>query len=266
MEQTRVDEVRRQAAACLPYVSPIMAVQRCLDTAGETVEWIRGNGTVSFVDTGQKRLLITGDHVYGDLHVFRLEGGDISLQLSVGSKRPPQDVTELAPLQRGDRERMDMVAAYPPDELIDVLAQGNKRFLRVPIWPPPRPSEGDKCFVVGFPYSLISPRFTHAYARLCYVDGVVGGVGDPIFAVRAPDGGRVVVRYVTDDEPTEFSIKGISGGMCFRQDGANLSYCGIVSWAADPTRPDTCLRVVNADLLDQDGSYTELARRCLKRP
>lgn len=107
-----------------------------------------GNGTVSFVDTGVARFLVTNRHVLEDLEILRVDRPDTCLVLNGRSGSDPVVVERWTEIDCGG-PGVDLVTLELPDER--VVERCGKAWFRADGWPPPLCRVGDVAAFVGFP-------------------------------------------------------------------------------------------------------------------
>ncbi len=123
-------------------VAPIWA-HRAIDAPPSSVDH---NGTITFLDTGTRRIAVTAQHVMQKLREVRTEYPGAGLAISLASGIAPF----LSAFDVIDEDKeIDLAVLDLPD--LASWPGHSKRYFPVAEWPIPMPTRGDPVTIQGFP-------------------------------------------------------------------------------------------------------------------
>ncbi|MCG3130813.1 MAG: hypothetical protein FLDDKLPJ_01586 [Phycisphaerae bacterium] len=230
-----------------PYVGMALILRN-----KEGAESALRNGTISFLHTGVKKLLITNSHVIDAFEHERRNNPAAILAVTCGSEQRPLDISSACVVRELGVDLA--VLEFPDTHFIERIEKGGKHFYRPGGWPPPRPSKGDIVFLVGFPelHREVSKRGLEC--RLTAICDFVSSVSDR--QVMLVD--EQLERRIRKANPhlADFgSLSGMSGCMAFYQKSGQQDWnvCGFVYEAGgDGHKASICIN--HADFIRDDGS------------
>jgi KTSC domain len=130
--------------ALLPHVGMAIIVPPPPSTPADIIS----NGTMTFVDTGTKKLLITCDHVFREFEYRRQEVPGTRLAIT-GANGGVADVSDATLIDIDDKH-LDVAILESPSGSDRVAAIG-KQYFAITSWPAVPPSRGEEVGIVGFP-------------------------------------------------------------------------------------------------------------------
>lgn len=144
MSDTFVEKMSAIDEWCAPYVGMLIL----LPSREASPVDVLGNGTASFIDTGERRFIVTCEHVYRAFEEERQRNPNACLGIT-GDDCQPLNITDSHRVIARGRSGLDlMTMELIQAERADIIA---KSYFKCLIWPPPRPQEDDVAFFVGFP-------------------------------------------------------------------------------------------------------------------
>ena len=207
------------------------------------------NGTVFFLNTGTKKILVTCGHVIQGFLDKKSEVPDIYLGLTGASGFPPIDISDFTLIDL-DTKQYDLATFEIPDKLVADL---KKEFFMVTNWPPIKPNVGDSIFLLGFPGIHRHTSSRGLELPILYYDEIVSSVSSRHFVLSNENGCRIKHKF-KEDLPDFGSLGGISGAGAFRLDPEKIdcfSFAGIAYEASDGE--NSVLFVHHGELLNSDG-------------
>jgi len=231
-------------------LSPHVAIIVLLPHRGAGPEETITNGTVSFVDTGEEKILITCSHVYAEFISYRSTNPDAIIAIG-GNGHLAIDISDSILIDDGGSEfDVATLKLVNPDD----VAQIGKSYFKVKCWPPDRPIVGETALAVGFPGKdrHVAPRglITHA-ATIC----------DPITSVTdrniiLADEFRERAVSNTQWTPEEISFGGMSGSVVYVFDEIekNVKIVGVFYEAHDGL--DSMIFIAHASYIDSNGKIS----------
>lgn len=131
------------------------AIQRCAapiwasDSRFAPPTSVTDNGTCGFVDTGERRLLLTAHHVLNSFRLHRAQQRDAVLAINLGAGCT---VALKDPESRIIDEDADLdVAMLTFPEIDEWADQHHKQYFPIRTWPIPSAARGDLIALIGFP-------------------------------------------------------------------------------------------------------------------
>lgn len=237
--------------ATAQYFSKYVGMAIILDD-GSNPNSIIGNGTISFVDTGKRQILVTCAHVYEKFSELKKDK-KVILGLAGGYGRQPLDITEAIVINK-ERKYIDLAILELP--LSCNLESIDREYFLCNQWPPERAKKGDLAFMVGYPgiHRQSSPRGLEI--RSTPIVDFVSGSSQRHFTLADENQEREVVKY--KDNLKEFgSLGGISGAAVYiSKDGCNPPKSAILAGFAYESNNDGKNAIIlahHADYINDDG-------------
>src|SRR5437868_5424455 len=132
------------AGKLLPHVGMLLL----LPSRQSKPEDVICNGTVSFVDTGSAKLLVTCGHVIDRFNEIREENPEAILAITGNSGTRPVVITDAEIIDNGGKQ-LDLATLRLPDP--DRITWVGKSYFLATEWPPARPAKGQVAVLAGFP-------------------------------------------------------------------------------------------------------------------
>lgn len=131
----------------IPFVSTLLFISG----DGSSASQVTNNGTVSFVDTGTKRLVVTCAHIIERFKQRKKH--DPKLWMALGLPRsargPTVQLRRELMIECGKENTIDL-ATFSLQEP-DVIVEFGKQYFRCSDWPPAKPKVDEIIAIVGFP-------------------------------------------------------------------------------------------------------------------
>lgn len=213
---------------------------------------IANNATVSFVDTGDARLIVTNAHVIQAYDKKVAAGDPIAMCVGGGGARTSLRLERSWVRDFYSRPdlRLDLATFVVPDA-VD-LSHFGKHFYTAPIWPPDRAVVGDFVVICGFPGQHRSQQSSMAIMNITVLADPVSSVNDHSFTLADETQERVMVRL----NPTLKalgSFGGMSGSPAFKfTSNGDHQLVGILHESHDGLNAQ--FRATHADFICSDGT------------
>jgi hypothetical protein len=225
----------------LPTVVPIIHFPKDAKNANE---WVSG-GTGLLLDTGNKKLLVTADHV---MESFLGEDGFFTLIGGAGTK--PIDISKwkfLDSCKKRDICTVEVPDSFSPDFI-------GKRYCKPRRWPCDAVQKGEEAFFLGFPRAHRSGTPDEISCGIVLIAEFVASVGGPKFILVNEDSPRVPSLHNGFTEyPEHFG--GMSGAPVFvHRDEGWLEPVGVFVEGDGKDSPFFCSYI---DCVNADGSLKE---------
>ena len=175
-------------------------------------ESVFNNGTVSFVNTGKKQILVTCLHVYEEFLKQKRIKKNILLGIAGKSNTCPLNITNAKILSKGNKS-IDLITMELPEDLN--LSKIGCKYFNSFKWPPERVEKNDVTVLIGF---LGKQRYT-SYRGLetppIPIVKVVSSVSERNFILATEDDETITVKF-DKTLPDIDSLGGLSGSAVFR--------------------------------------------------
>ena len=257
----KLDEtaLRELGTILLKFIGSALVIKPETDSPADVI----ANGTFSYVDTGEKTLLVTCDHVVAEFEGLRAEDATIEFCWGPGQGQRPKQITHCPPL---DRNAVVDICTYDvcvPDGLDTI----GKCFFKRESWPPPRVQVGDTVIGIGFPGKHRGSDTREGQVGLVlvasFVSGQVSSVSDRHFTIADEDCTRSSIQL--GDKSFETSWGGMSGGVFFKILGENqYDLAGfmkeggsslVLDTAGTPASEEDSLKDLNATLFVSHADF-----------
>jgi hypothetical protein len=150
------------------------------------------NGTVSFIDTGTEKLLITCGHVIDQFNELREANPDTILAITGNDGTQPVIVSDAEVIDNGGKQ-LDLAVLRLPDP--DRITWGGKSYFKAAVWPPIRAAKGQVAVLVGFPGMHREPSARGLEVRATPICDFVTSVSDRNIFLVDEDMARVAVKH-----------------------------------------------------------------------
>lgn len=228
----------------LPHVTPLILLPSREAAPNEVIY----SGSGAFIDTGEKQLLITCEHVWQAFQEYLADHEEAVVAMSIGSEMPVINDLDVLAIDRSlDVAVLDLTGTGYLDE-------STKRFCRSDTWPPRRPEEGDLLVALGFPRSMHRETYSGATLQFRTVDIMDFVVSVSDRHIGLADEGRVreVINHLEDEVPPDFSLGGMSGCPAFVHRDQSFVFVGVVYEATETEAG--ILYATHADLITPSGA------------
>jgi hypothetical protein len=186
-EEDRKAKSRAIADRLLPHVGMLLF----LPSPEGLPKDVMYNGTVSFIDTGTERLLVTCGHVVDKFNELRSANPDTTLVITGNSGTQPVIVSDAEVIDNGGT-RLDMAVLRLPDP--DRITLCGKSYFKAEFWPPKRAVEGQVAVLVGFPGEHRDPSARGLEVRATPICDFVTSVSERNIFLVDQDIARVDVK------------------------------------------------------------------------
>lgn len=191
------------------------AIQRCAapiwasDSRFARPTSVNDNGTCGFVDTGERRLLLTAYHVLKAFREKRAETADAVLAINLGAGCT---VALNNPEVLDEHEELDIAILSFPD--LDERTGHDKQYFPIRAWPIATVHRGDAIALIGFPGARRTATGTIGSFEPVGFGMVVSSASDQSIVLADESG---TFRTVTRDGSLAASIRlgGFSGSPAF---------------------------------------------------
>jgi hypothetical protein len=231
-------------AHMLRHCAPVFFIPAVDSKPSEIV----ANGTIALLDTGEKLVLMTCNHVLDAFHEYKQKQGTGCLcTVFDGYVRRPIVIDENTVIDADQGVDLAVFPAFPQS-----WPMGTKEFYRVERWPIPKAKVGDPISFIGFPGN--ARVTTDALGNFQYSSFglTVSDVSDRKFVIRGdgPDRGRLEDNDGNLIQP--IALRGMSGSPAYVRDKrAGFQLAGFVQMG-DSSSDD--LFFTHASVLNRDGS------------
>jgi len=192
---------------------------------------VLANGTMCYVNTGQKHIGITCDHVYeGYLADVQRYGDDLEAQFGNSTVRPERQLIDRSP-----EGELDLAIFHVPEVLVSASRENYHH--NALEWPPALPREGDVVLYGGFPQSLRNQTTGQVQSKFQFFVGKIQDVNEDRI-VLAPQADTVYWPG-HEGEQINKSFGGQSGGPVYR----------VID--ADPSRGEVVDRLQLVGIIDR---------------
>lgn len=219
---------------------------------GSNPDSIINNGTISFVDTGKRQILVTCAHVYEKFLSLKKDR-KVILGLAGGCGRRPLNITEASVIDI-ERKYIDLAILELP--LSCNLKSIDREYFLCNQWPPKRAKKEDLAFMVGYPGIHRQSSSIVLKIHSTPIVDFVSGSSQRHFTIADENQEREVVKYI--DNLKEFgSLGGISGAAVYiLNDGYNPLKNAILAGFAYASTDDGKNAIIlahHADYINDDG-------------
>ena len=236
------DEFKAVAELLLPHAVPLfLAPSRDSDPKD-----VICSGSGALIDTGERQLLITCDHVWkrfkqavnDSAHVICMSMGDFIANISDFEAIDSDETLDIAVLDLSDFKFPD---------------GSDKKFCKSLKWPPNRPQEEEVLVCLGFPGALRGTDETGDRIRFLTTDVTdsIISVSDRHIALADERGLREFFYHLVENFPEELSLGGMSGCPAFVKRSSGFVFVGIVYESSDNS--DGIIYVSHADFINNLG-------------
>lgn len=217
---------------------------------GSNMDSIIRNGTISFVDTGKRQILVTCAHVYDKF--LSLKDRNVILGLAGGSGRQPINISEARVIDK-ESDYIDLAILELP--LSCNLKLIDREYFLCNQWSPKRARKEDLAFMVGYPGIHRQWSSRGLEIRSTPIVDFVLGSSQKHFTIADENQEREIVKYI--DNLKEFgSLGGISGAAVYiLNDGYNpLKDAILAGFAYESTKGKNAIILAHhADYINDDG-------------
>lgn len=213
-------------------------------------EAIINSATVSFVNTGDAKLLVTCDHVVADFESLRSANSDAVVAIAGGQQKHPICIGDYTIVDRD--AGLDLATLKLPDETR--IQQIQKNYFPCDNWPPRRPAVNDFVVMLGFPALHREASARGLEVRETPVCDFVSSTSDRHFVLADEAAERTITKFIPDLK--DFGpLGGMSGAAAYVVDPSTNKLCiaGFMYEAgADATG---LIYISNAEYLNADGRF-----------
>jgi len=204
------------------------------------------NGTVSFIQTPERKILLTNAHVWNGF--LDEKANTPNAEFVLLGKGEAIGITDATLIAIDEGRDIAVLTCDRPEE----VAKIGKSFYAPKVWPPAPPAEGEDMVFVGFPgmhrseegntitvvHSLFAPR--------------VIGIGDRLIRLEFTNSDKVVEQFKEGLKPFG-PLGGVSGSALYRflSGTTKFDLSGVVFGAGDNL---ACIMAARLDCLNGDGS------------
>lgn len=188
-------------------------------------EGVVGNGTVSFIDTGSEKLLVTNRHVLDEFEEFKLSYPKAQLVVSGASGRVPISISDAISIGSGQNVDIATLKLPNPRSIEEI----GKCYRTVMAWPPAQPSIDEAIYFIGYPSQYRTPKQGNLMLAPSIFSDFVTSIRGTDIVMDDQNNERILVKYNPELLPPE-SLKGISGSAVYRLDEnqRQLHLCGFI--------------------------------------
>ena len=243
-EDEYLAKLRLMAEIAQPYIAPIFL----LPTRSSGPKDIITNGTVTFVDTGKRKLYVTCKHVWDEYITRRNETAAVTIAIGLGHASQPIGFNDAVLID----ESSDYDIATLDFPHTDYIIESQKRFISVATWPPKRAEVGEFTFVAGFPGLH---RIPHADQKACTFHETI--FGDDVSSTSE----RHFILADTQHQRRQVTFRagllefgplgGLSGAPAFANRNKSAELCGFMYEGSEGT--EAIVFIAHALHIDQDG-------------
>lgn len=208
------------------------------------------NGTMSFIDTGKEKIMVTCAHVYHEYKQKKKDSSELYLGLAGRSGTQPLNISNAEIIDIGRPKDIDLVTMHLPKHLN--LSSIGSNYYKSLSWPPKRVKKDDVTFFIGYPENPRKPSHRGLETPAIVFVGTVSSVSFKQFILAKEDDERIQVKFIKSLNDLK-SMSGISGAVLFKSlERRNFSLAGIV-YEADSSFNATFF-CHHMDLINIDGS------------
>lgn len=210
---------------------------------------VKTNGTCVFVDTGEKKLILTNHHVFDHYRRTLQSEPKAGLAINLGpSVTPFLD----NPVVLDEDKEIDLTVIEWND--LEKWRGHNKRFFIIRDWPIPKPKEKDPITIVGFPGQLRKGFENHGSFSPFGLGMTV--CNPPLDNVWLVDETGTLKTYTNGSISQEsIDLGGLSGSPGFFFDGTKFQLAGLV-YECNPSGDMVALNL--ASKLNRDGTINRV--------
>jgi hypothetical protein len=231
-----------------------VAIAMCVD--GNEARDVFNNGTVSFVQIGNEKCILTNHHVWDAFQDYRKESQTCRLAIGGDRLAQPIDISDAIVIDI-DADLDICVLRYPSDRVENV----GKEYCSIP-WPPRRASNGDDVVFCGFPGNrtkvsiMQTPRssvdqvFAHELVLLSMrVESVSERKLRMRFSEQKPE-----VHQLSKTPVQDFVWGGMSGSLVYRLDSEEKRLFPCAIFHSSSGGLDGVFCATHLDLINENGT------------
>jgi len=207
------------------------------------------NGTFGLVDTGQKKLLVTCQHVWDGYLDFRLKNPNAILAALLGEVAIPISESQLIA-----EDRDCDLATFDVGPFLRAFSQ--MKFQQIRRFPVPRSKPGEVIVCVGYPGEDVGRKISEREARFDYISFIrmVTAVGAyQVLLAESPEHLHLVDNSGNEVPPVAY--KGMSGSPCYKwSPNAAPKLKGFLKAGEQTGAP---IYITHAAFLQPDGSVDD---------
>ncbi|MFA5337432.1 MAG: hypothetical protein WC330_03765 [Candidatus Omnitrophota bacterium] len=208
-------------------IAPFCAPLYFLAHRGADATQIKNNGTVSFINTGHRRLLVTAYHVWDAYLTKKEQNRELILAMGSGNASPTI-LLEGVRLIDGDSDRLDI--AVLTFENIDLVPEGQKKFFQINSFPLVSPKNNDVVAFIGYPGQGRHPNQPEQgvfSAGILFVDLVTDVSDYNIYCVDIDNNRQS--KMLKQDFETINDFGGVSGAPAYVNRNGNAELVGFMT-------------------------------------
>lgn len=207
------------------------------------------NGTVSFIDTGKARIIVTCAHVIETFRKMKSVDQDYRMVIT-GGKKKVLEIDEKQLIECGDPSEIDF-ATFQLQDPSAVEALG-KKWNSCAEWPPARAVTGNRSIFVGYPSLDLLEVPDGVEYNLAIFNDFITSVNPREFTMADPFKQRVVAKM--NERLTSFrELSGMSGSAAYQVSSENnAELAGFVSRSGSGVNAPVFL--VHSDFINSDGT------------
>jgi hypothetical protein len=207
-------------------IAPIW-INQSLTARPDTVD---NNGTCGLVDTGQRKVLLTAQHVLKQFRAMKRDHPEAVLAVNLG---PGMTVAIGAPEVLAEDDALDLAVLASPSG----APQGpGKRYFPIKSWPIPSARRGEAVTIVGFPGRRRRTTESFGVFEPFGVGMTVSAVHDRSI-ILADETGTIRTQILGQPVDENIALGGFSGSPAFVLRGDGLHLIGILRAGSEEIGP-----------------------------
>jgi hypothetical protein len=234
--------------ALLREFSPFVSMLFFAPADHLTPQAVMFNGTAAFVDTGERKLVLTNSHVYRRFRELRSETPKLAMFLTGSHKTQVLELKDAHVVDDGG-SAVDLAAfAFEHPEQVGMIG---KSYFRAPVWPPARPTPKTTAALIGFAGEHRQVGKDSLKINLSVFRDKVTSVSDRHFVLVDEERARISMK-VNPTLGELGDLGGMSGSPAFAvgADGKR-SFAGLLYEAGEGK--EAMIFAVHADFLTAEG-------------
>jgi len=217
------------------------------------------SGTVSFINTGKRQILVTCLHVYTDFKEKKKKNKNLLLGLAGKSNTKPLNITNLKILSK-DNNSIDLITMELPNNLS--LSSIGCKYFKCDKWPPCRVKKNDVTAIVGFLGEHRHPSIRGLETPSTPIVKTVSSVSERNFILSTEDDEIITIKFNKSLKDIN-SLGGLSGSAVFKliedKKQGEFSLTGFVYEEKISLIHSLNFDLIchHADLIDDDGNISD---------
>jgi hypothetical protein len=249
------EEARKSLKRLMDKGGRRVAIAMCVD--GNEARDVFDNGTVSFVQIGGEKFILTNHHVWEAFEEYRKDSQSCRLAIGGDGLAQPIDISDAEVIDV-DSDLDICVLRYPSERIENV----GKEYCIVDSWPPRRASEGDDVVFCGFPgnrakvSTMQTPRaiedqvFAHELVLLSMrVESQSDRKLRMCFSEEKPE-----VQQFSSYPIQDYIWGGMSGSLVYRLDSTEIKLVPCAIFHSSSGELDGAFYATHLDLVNKNGT------------